>query len=68
MKPLINEYGITIRELKELIKDLPEIDEITGDEYEVWINGTDCRFGFSNQCKAIYRLGRGDIIFEIKGE
>ena len=39
MKNLINKEGITIRELKNWIKDLPEIDEETGEEFEVWING-----------------------------
>ena len=37
MENLINAEGITIKELKNWLKDLPEIDEDTGEEFEVWI-------------------------------
>mgnify|MGYP007082280266 CR=1 FL=1 len=33
---LINKNGITIKELKELIKDMSEVDKY-GEDYEVWI-------------------------------
>lgn len=65
MENLINKEGITIKELKNWIKDLPEINEETGEEYEVWINGTNCEYGLSNSCKSIVQLNKGDIILEI---
>jgi hypothetical protein len=34
MENLINAEGITIKELKNWLKDLPEIDEDTGEEFE----------------------------------
>lgn len=65
MENLTNTVGITIRELKNWIKDIPETNEETGEEYEVWINGTNCEHGLSNSCKSISKLNKGDIIFEI---
>jgi len=65
MESLINKNGITIRELKYWIKDLPEINEETGEEYEVWIDGTNCEYGLSNVCTEIMKLNKGDIILEI---
>lgn len=65
MENLINTEGITIKELKNWLKDLPEIDEDTGEEFEVWINGTNCEYGLSNACKSIIKLNKGDIILEI---
>ena len=65
MKKLTNKEGITIRELKNLIKELPEVDYETGEEFEVWINGTNCEYGLSNSCKSIIKLNKGDIILEI---
>ena len=64
MKNLTNKEGITIKELKNWIKDLSEINEETGEEYEVWINGTNCEYGLSNPCKSILKLNKGDIILE----
>lgn len=63
MKPLINPSGVTIKELKEYIKDLPEVDEDTGELYEVWI-GVDV--GNSSPCKSILHLSGGDLCFEIE--
>lgn len=65
MKNLINKEGITIKELKKWIKNLPEINEETGEDYVVWINGTNCEYGLSNSCKSIVQLNKGDIILEI---
>jgi len=65
MKSLTNSNGITIKQLKELIKDLPTNDPVTGDDYEVWIENTDNE-GLSNSAKTIMRLGVGDIIISIK--
>jgi hypothetical protein len=64
MKPLVNKTGITIRELKELVKDLPEADEY-GEDYEVWVENTDNN-GLSNAAKTIMQLNKGDIIVSIR--
>ena len=62
---LINETGITVKQLKEWIKDLPEAD-IDGDEFEVWIDGTDCEPGLTNVCKSVSMLSFGDILLGVK--
>ena len=64
MKALVNKTGITIRELKELVKDLPEVDEY-GEDYEVWVENTD-NDGLSNAAKTIMQLNKGDIIVSIR--
>ena len=64
MKTLVNKTCITIRELKELVKELPEVDEY-GNEYEVWIENTDNN-GLSNAAKTIMQLNKGDIILSIR--
>jgi hypothetical protein len=64
MKALVNKTGITIRELKELVKDLPEVDEY-GEDYEVWVENTDNE-GLSNAAKTIMQLNKGDIIVSIR--
>ena len=56
MKPLNNQNGITIAELKALVKDLPETDEF-GDPYEVWIGNEE---GTSNVAKSIWPLNKGE--------
>lgn len=63
MEALVNKTGITIMELKELVKDLPEVDEY-GEDYEMWIENTDNN-GLSNSAKTIMRLNKGDIIVSI---
>lgn len=63
MKTLKNKHGITIKELKELIKDLPEEDDY-GSQYEVWIEHTSKKC-LSNTCKSIMKLNKGDIILSI---
>ena len=65
MKMLRNQNGITIKQLKVLVKDLPETNPDNGEDYEVWIDGTDCESGLSNAAKSIWQLNKGDIIFEI---
>lgn len=60
MKPLINKSGITIKELKEYIKDLPEVDG-NGEDYEVWVINTD-QVDTSDIAKSIMQLNEGDII------
>lgn len=61
MNPIINENGITIKQLKKLVKDLPETNDI-GEEYEVWIED---KSNLSNVAKEIWQLNRGDIIVKI---
>ena len=63
MEALVNKQGITIKELKEFVKDLPEVDEY-GEDYEVWIENTDDN-GLSNSAKVISQLNKGDIIIKI---
>ena len=64
MNALINKNGITIKELKELVKDLPEIDE-DGDDYELWVENTDDA-GLSNAAQTIFQLNQGDLIVSIR--
>lgn len=64
MKILRNSNGITIKQLKQLIKDLPEKDQY-GEDYTVWMSSDE---GYSNAVKAIWPLNKRedgqDIIFE----
>lgn len=62
MEMIKNINGVTIKQLKELVKDLPEIDE-SGNDYEVWIG--DDNEGTSNAVKSIWPLNGGDIILYI---
>ena len=57
-----NKNGITIKQLKELVKDLPEQDEY-GDDFELWVMNKDGNT--SNIAKSIMQLNRGDLIVEI---
>ena len=63
MKALVNKNGITVKELKELVKDLPEQDE-NGEDFELWIMNTDGS-SMSNVATSIMQLNRGDLIVEI---
>jgi len=64
MKPLINKNGITIKELKSLVKNLPEQDE-NGEAFELWVTNTDDS-SLSNVATSIFKLNKGDLIVEIK--
>lgn len=55
--------GLTVRELKELLKDWPETNSF-GDPTEVWFE-TDLDISNSNQINQVMPLNDGDIIFEI---
>lgn len=59
--PFENKSGLTIRQLKELIRDLPEVDPVTGEEYEVW-----CTTGrmVSSPATGAWRLNRGDLLLD----
>jgi hypothetical protein len=52
-----NENGITVKELKEFIKDWPEVDD-NGDPYEVWFQ---TGRGLSSVCTEVCKLNGGDI-------
>ena len=67
MKPLTTEQGITIKQLKDYVKDLPEKDK-HGEDYEFWVDGTDCREGLSNIAKSLWQLNEGDLIVQIDRE
>lgn len=53
------DQGLTVKELKEIIADWPDEDEL-GELSEVWI-GYD---GVSSQCFSVVRLNRSDILLE----
>lgn len=44
--------GMTVRELKEAIKNWPDVNEYTGEDCEVWIGSNNT----SNQCRLIVPL------------
>jgi hypothetical protein len=52
---------ITIKALKELVKDLPEIDPDTGEDYEVWIQTGE---GLSSPARKSWKLNKGDLLLE----
>lgn len=53
--------GLTVRELKALIADWPEIDD-EGNEAEVWIEDDS---SLSNIVKKVWPLNDVDILFEV---
>lgn len=59
-KILRSENGITVAELKALVKDLPETDK-NGDPYGVWIGNKESA---SNAALEICPLNQGDILIE----
>ena len=63
IEAVINKNGITIKDLKELVKDLPEQDE-NGEDFELWVMNTDGS-SMSNVATSIKQLNRGDLIVEI---
>ena len=64
MKPITNINGITIKQLKDLVKDLPETDGC-GEDYTVWLM-SDVSPTLSSQCVSIWRLNEGDLCFDIR--
>jgi hypothetical protein len=50
--------GMTVKELKDYLKDLPEVDEF-GEAYEVWLQTQE---GLSSPVVNVRRLNQGDII------
>lgn len=61
MNKVMQEFsnGLTVRELKELIKDWPEVDE-HGEPTQVWF---DDAAGYSNQVREVWPLNRTDLSF-----
>jgi len=65
MENIISENGITVKELKEFVKDLPVGDK--DDVYEVWVEHTDNE-RMSSIARSVMRLNKGDIIISINDE
>lgn len=53
--------AITVRELKELIKDWPDIDE-RGEQNTVWVGNHEST---SNECRRVVPLNRGDLLLDV---
>ena len=51
---------ISIRKLKEILRDWPEVKE-NGDFFEVWL---ETGLGLSSQMTNYSRLGQGDLLLE----
>jgi len=60
---MINKDGITIKQLKELVKELPETDEITGEDFTIWMETGNM---LSSPILECLQLNRGDLYFSIK--
>lgn len=58
MKPLVNENGITVRQLKQWVQDLPEYGD-NGEEYEVYLSNNERT---SSIVKELWNLNEGDIL------
>ena len=57
IQTIINKNGITIKQLKELVKHLPEKDEY-GDDFEVWVMSTDgTKTSSTSIAKSIINIG-----------
>lgn len=52
--------GLTVKELKELIKDWPETNSL-GEPTEVWFEDEKCE---SSRVRQVWPLNDGDILFE----
>ena len=59
-----NKTGITLKQLKQYIKNLPETDSY-GEPYLVWVEHTDDEW-LSTPIKSICKIDKGDIIFTIR--
>jgi hypothetical protein len=57
---LRNDEGITVKQLKEYLKNVKDVDSITGEDTEVWLDNGN---GTSSPLITIRRLNRADIIF-----
>jgi len=59
LKPLDFKNGMTVRELKALVADLPEKDD-SGEDYEVWMMTGD---GLTSEVTSVSPLNEGDVLF-----
>jgi hypothetical protein len=50
--------GLTVKELKEYLKDVPDIDEVTGEPTTVWLQSG---FELTSPCHMITPIDRTDI-------
>lgn len=55
---------ITVKQLKDFIKDWPEVDD-NGDPYQVWIGDA---VDLSTPAYSIYKLNQYDIVLSVWGE
>lgn len=62
--PVYNENGITIKQLKIVVRDLPEKDK-NGLDYELWCHHKDNE-GLSSIAIEIGQLNKGDLIITMK--
>lgn len=65
MTKLENKNGITVRQLKELVKDLPEVNDTWNEPFELWV---DIGNGLSKPITSIWPLNKNedgcDLIFK----
>jgi hypothetical protein len=61
--PIFNEKGVTVKQLKEVVRDLPETNPHTGDDYTVWVGYDN---GYSNPVLYVCKLNAGDLILETR--
>jgi len=57
-EPVSNENGITVKQLKEWVKDLPEVDS-NGEDYEIYISPDGTQ---SSIVSELWKLNEGDIV------
>jgi hypothetical protein len=55
--PTINSNGITIKELREFLNKIPDVNPYSGDDCEVWFDNED---GTTSLIKSIYTLNFRD--------
>ena len=53
--------AITIRELKEYVKDMPEVDEY-GDDFEVWV---ETKPNLTSPAVGLIKLNQGDLCIDV---
>jgi hypothetical protein len=66
MQPLININGITVKQLKELVKEWPDENEF-GHENLLWLENYGSP-GFTNVAKQVCQLGKSDILISAQND
>ena len=64
MSPL-SDNGVTVRELKDWLADLPDTDPVTGEPSEVWVEVDRHK---SCPVKQVWSLNRADVLLEHLGK